>query len=468
MQALAENLSGHKDKTMALLKRTLEMAPNHLQANNDIGCIMAERGDHDAAIPHLEIATANPNATPEMGINLGNALMLASRYDEACAVIERALERQPDDAGMLTALATAERRAGRLDDARLHVEKALAMTDEDTRVQNLAGTIYRELGLFDEAEQYFMRALELAPDDANATSNLGMLRLLKGEWVQGLKDYERRLDVGEFKRPWGILPLPTWDGSDINGKSIIVCSEQGFGDTLQFARFIAPLAARGANVKFAVQPELLRLIEGMDAPFDIVRPNDTLDNIDYQITVMSLPLTLGIASPDEISGAAYLQAPKPSGDIAAALAELTGLKVGINWQGSTLHKENFKRSMTPDDLAPLLAVEGCTFVRLDVGAEGDLPGVTDLRPLINDFADAAAIVDALDLVITVDTATLHLAGALGKPCWGLIAYVADWRYMLGRDDTPWYDSVDLIRQPTPGDWPSVISDAAQRLTTMAR
>ncbi len=456
--AQAYQKQGKKDDYENELRHIVTEDPSQASACNDLGILVAQRGDYEAAIELF--AQAADAAEPVAGArtNMGNMQLLSDDNTGAEKTFDLALKEAPNSIEALVGKAVAQRRNGDLDNALLTAERAASLAPEHAAAKNTAGTIYRELGILDAAVSHFTEALELSPNDPGPRSNLAMLRLLHGDWAKAWPDYEARTQVPGFTLSWGMPKLPHWDGNDLSDQSILVLSEQGFGDSIQFARFLPEIAKHAKNTHFAVQPELVPLMESLDGDIKLIAPETSLPEIDVMSLLLSLPGRLGIDHPDSVSGAPYLKAPSPSDKLADTIAQLDGFKVGINWRGAPKHTEDTKRSIGLDSLSSVLGVDGVSFVSLDFsGIEDTSPeNMVDVSDHISDFGDSAALVDALDLVITVDTATVHLAGALGKDCWAMIPFVPDWRWLLDADTTPWYDSVKLFRQPERGDWGTVI------------
>lgn len=442
------------------LKNVIDQDSYHAAANNDLGCLAAQRGQLEDAVGYLERALADPEAPGSYMANLGKIRLIQNRPADAEELLKRAIANDGADLEAHIALAVARRTLGNLQEALKDVESLIGQAPDHPGLLNVSGTVYRELGHFFEARNFFERALAVHPGDAAAQSNLALLRLLRGELKQGWIDYEARRRESGFQSLWGGSAIPDWRGENVAGKTVLVLAEQGLGDSIQFARFLPKLADMGATVKLAVQPELTGLMATLDPRIDLIQHGEDLGKIDYQVLLLSLPRYLGIDSYDDVDGKPYLSVPKASDDaLAAALGALSGYKVGINWRGSPNHKEDFKRSLSPALFDAIGDVDGVTLVRLDFGdtdPSADVPeGTVDLSEHVASFADTARVLDALDLIVSVDTATVHLAGALGKPCWALIPFVPDWRWRREGDTTPWYDSVRLFRQPALGDWTSV-------------
>ena len=279
------------------------------------------------------------------------------------------------------------------------------------------------------AEQAYRAALKLRPDNAPVMANLGLLLLSVGRYAEGWPLYEARKLVHQPDVP--PPPFPEWRGEPLVGKSLLVWAEQGLGDEIQMARFIAPLKALGARVTLACSPPLVRLFKSLKVPVLAITPTLKPPRADFQVLMMSLPTRLG-ATLETLPGAPYLTAPA---------APRTG-GTGFVWKGNPQHPNDAARSLpSPDVLAPLAAHTE----------------LIDLQTPQGDFLDTARRIQALDRVITVDTAMAHLAGALGVECWVMLpAQWTDWRWLRGRDDSPWYGSVRLWRQETPGDWAGVV------------
>lgn len=468
---LAQTLStqGKKAELEQELRKIVADDPEHAGALNDLGVIEVQAKNYDAAIALFQKAASAKDPLPGARANAGNIQLLCDRNEDAEKTFDQALLEQPNSIDALIGKATAQRRNGDLDGALLTAERAASLAPENGSARNAAGIIYRELGIFDAAENHFSEAIELSPNDPGPRSNLALLNLLQGEWSKAWPGYEARIHLPNFEMSWGMPKVPKWEKQDAEGKTIIVLSEQGFGDSIHFARFLPMLAEKSEATLFAVQPELAPLMEGLSPKVTVISPNQSLPEVDFYSLLLSLPGNLGISGPKDISGAAYLSAPEASDNLKESILKLPGLKVGINWRGAPRHTEDFKRSIDLETISPLLDVDGVSFVSLDFSdSDQKKPdNISDFSTHISDFGDSAALVNALDLVISVDTSTVHLAGALGKDCWAMIPFVPDWRWQLEGDTTPWYDSVKLFRQSERNDWASVIEHIKSALEKAA-
>lgn len=460
---------GKKVEQEQELRKVVADDTTHAAALNDLGVIEVQANNYDAAIDLFQRAADAPEPFPGARVNAGNIQLICDRNRDAEKTFDQALSEQPNAIDALIGKATAQRRNGNLDNALLTAERAASLAPENGPVRNTAGMVYRELGIFDAAENHFSEAIELSPEDPAPKSNLALLNLLQGEWSKAWPDYEARIQLPNFEMSWGLPQVPKWDKQDLEGQTIIVLSEQGFGDSIHYARFLPMLAEKSEGTLFAVQPELAPLMESLSPKVTIIAPEQSLPEIDFYSLLLSLPGSLGIAGPEDIDGGAYLTAPEIPEALSKVISKLNGLKVGINWRGAPRHTEDFKRSISLDALSPLMGLESVSFVSLDFsGSDQPTPkGMLDVSEYVSDFGDSAALVNALDLVISVDTSTVHLAGAIGKDCWAMIPFVPDWRWQLEGDTTPWYDSVKLFRQPERNNWASVIERIKSELEKAA-
>lgn len=362
--------------------------------------------------------------------------------------------------------------SGEYAEATRYLERAVSQEPQNASALTALGGAYGGMGRFAEAREALDRALAIAPGMPVAHWNRAQARLSLGDYQGGWEDYE-------WGVPAGLRPVrtrsPVWDGGRDFGGTLFLWSEQGFGDTLQMVRFWQKAAEQmgAARVVIETFPELVQLFAAQ-AWEDVricARPADF--HLPYPFhqhaSLMSLPHLLG-ARPDDLPSAPYLKAPE---DLKAAWAERLqaisspegDFKVGLCRAGRPTHANDKHRSLPFDALLPLLSVEGATFYSLQTGdraAEVEEP-VIPLSEELTDFAVTAAVIANLDLVVTVDTAVAHLAGALGVPCWVLLSYVADWRWETARTTTPWYPSARLFRQATAGEWAPVIMEALKSL-----
>lgn len=319
------------------------------------------------------------------------------------------------------------------------------------------GMVYRTWGYIKEACVCLERAVALAPDSADAHWNLANALLVSGDFEKGFAEYEWRFRrSGRDERK---LEIPRWKGEPLDGRTILLTLEQGMGDAIHFVRFAAQVAERGGRVVLECHPGLERLLATAPGVAAAVSAGTPVSDATCYLPLMSLPHVLGTRLETAPAAASYLKVPDGAPHLSR---EGEGLRVGLVWRGNPKHEADDKRSVSLDILAPLFAVPNVSWFSLQVGAEATDARLTDLAPQLRDFAATAAAVSTLDLVITVDTAVAHLAGALGKPVWTLIAEANDWRWLHNRADTPWYPSMRLFRQQRGRNWqPPVLKMAAE-------
>jgi len=309
------------------------------------------------------------------------------------------------------------------------------------------------------------RALAVRPNYAEARWNMSLVQLLTGDFYGGWREYEWRWKnkgLELFKRDFA---QPLWLGeTEIEGKTILLHSEQGFGDTIQFSRYVPLIAARGARVLLEVPAPLKDLVVSLAGVAQVISAQDEPPRFDLHCPLLSLPLALGTRMETIPAHVPYFAVPAESmRRWHAALGSKHRLRIGLAWSGGPRHKKDANRSIKLHSLLPFLDVEA-DFISLQKDVRADdatvLQGRTDLAHFgdkLDTFADTAAVIGSLDLVISVDTSVAHLAGALAKPVWILLPFLPDWRWLLDREDSPWYPTARLFRQNAPGDWSSVIS-----------
>lgn len=412
----------------------------------------------------------NPDALHLMGVTAHRAGLSES----AVGLIERAIRLKPREPRYYSNCGEIYRRMGKLDPAVAYLRQALLLDPQYSMAHGNLGSALLDQGKTIQAIDSLRTAIRLDPGNAEAHWNLSLALLVTGNFEDGWKEYDWRWEANQ-KQAKRRYPQPQWDGSDPSGCTILLYSEQGLGDTLQFVRYVPLVAARAGKVVVECRPELRRLLESMPEILLAVT-GESLPQFDVHLPVLSLPRVFGTTLENIPARVPYLL-PRP--DLVRWWQEQGGfdrdrLNVGLAWAGSRNHVNDRNRSFPFDTFLPLLDVPGVVFYSLQKGdAAGSSPmqrintSLVDLTADLADFADTAALVSNLDLIISVDTAVAHLAGALAKPVWTLLPCVPDWRWMLERDDSPWYPTMKLFRQTIPGDWASVIRSVAEELTACA-
>lgn len=424
--ATANQAAGRHARAVDLFEQILQMSPRNIEALFAACMSLSELGEHARALQLLTRARAMNPGVWQIHYNTGRTLGLLGRFDEEIAEYRRAIELKPNS-------------------AIAYVNLGVALRDQRQ---------------FDEALRAFKKALQIDPNDAGARTNRAQTNLLLGQYEHGWREYEWRWRDGGQQHEFGDS---VWLGeAPLEGKTVLVHSEQGFGDTLQFVRFVPSLAARGARVVLRVQDALLALLKGFPGSEVIIGQHDAVPPFDYHCPLMSLPHALKIhALP--VAAESYLQADPMLRDAwrKRMPKEPRRARVGLAWSGSRGHVNDRFRSMRLADCAALLDADA-SFVSLvkdvrecDREALRSNAHLLDISDSIDTFADTAALIAELDLVICVDTAVAHLAGTLGKPVWILLPHLPDWRWLLERADSPWYPTARLFRQPRRGDWTCV-------------
>lgn len=438
-----------------------------------------QRGDAAQATPLFDaVLKIDPTNFDALHL-LGLARMEQGRNDEACSLIERALARRPGEPMALCNLGIARRAMGQPEAAIDAYRQALASRQEDAALHYNLGNALADLGHFDEAVEAFRRAQRLAPQDPSNYWNEALIHLVRGDFAAGWEGYEWGWPNGSRDKRFGSA-APLWDGSQpLAGRTILVWAEQGYGDTIQFVRYIPLLAARGATVVLECQRTLGAVMAGLEGLSRVVVRGEALPAHDFQCPLMSLPRGFGTTLASIPAPAAYLAAdPQRLAQQAASLPAATR-RIGLVWCGSSAHQGDSKRSLSLQQLLPMIERVGAgrefEFVclqkdlrRSDEAALAHLPAGFFRGESLGDFADTAALIMSLDLVISVDTAVAHLAAALGRPVWLLLPHRPDWRWLLEREDSPWYPSARLFRQPWPGDWGEVLCRVERALGELGR
>jgi tetratricopeptide (TPR) repeat protein len=486
---------GRTEEALACYDRALALRPAYPEALCNRGVVLHSLTQHSEAVASFDRAIALQADIPEAHSNRGNALKALKRFAEALASYDRAIGLRPTYAEALCNRGTVLHEMKRYDEAVDSFRRALGLQpDYATAHSNLGATLH-ELGRYDEALACYDRALAIMPDYAEGLCNRGAalselmrhkealanyeraralqpdlpeahwneasLRLLTGDFARGWEEYEWRWKRESFARTVRDFRQPLWRGSEpLEGKTILLHSEQGFGDSIQFCRYVPRIAARGARVLLEVERPLQRLMRGLAGVAEVIVKGDALPDFDLHCPLLTLPRGFATALATIPWDGPYLQT--ASAEVAAWEERLGPRpRIGLAWSGNAAHQRDHRRSIPLRTLLPLLDIDA-TFVCLQkdvrAGDAAELNRRDDIRQFaLGDFADTAALVATLDLVITVDTSIAHLAGALGRPVWILVSYVPDWRWLLERDSSPWYPSARLFRQNTERDWREVIA-----------
>jgi Flp pilus assembly protein TadD len=454
------------------LRQALQRRPNLAAAHNFLGMVLASQRRHVEAASHFREAVRLQPNDAEAHSNLGLALLDAGDHSltEAESNLREAIRLRADFADAHNNLGNVLWRQGRLPEARAAALKALQLRPDYAEAHNMLGSVCLSQGHLQEALLGFERAIKLKPNFAEAHFNRSVALLVLGRWEEGWAEYEWRWKLPVPRRDFR---QPLWDGSPLQGRTIVLHAEQGLGDTLNFIRYAALVKGRGGRVVVSAPRPLLPLLAGCRGIDRLAADGDPLPDFDVHAPMLSLPRLFG-TRPDSIpADVPYLHVdPQNVYHWRLWLTGYPGFKVGIAWQGDPKKRNDRQRSVPLTRFARLAQVPSVQLFSLQRGAGSEqLDGcpfpVTDLgRWQDKDgraFLDTAAVMRNLDLVVCVDTAVGHLAGGLGVPVWLALPFDPDWRWLRERTDSPWYPTMRLFRQPHSGDWDSVFAQIAAEL-----
>jgi len=522
--------TGRIEEGAQLLQRAIDIDGSRAPLHSNLAFALNALGRPREALGSASRALALKPGFPDALNNRGMALAALDRPDEALASFDQALAAKPDFAAAWNNRSCALRDLGLAAEALASCDAALKLGPNYAQAWSNRGNALSDLNRPLEAQASYARALELAPDFVDAWNNLGLTFVDLNRHADALESYERalalapqavetrwnralcllqlgRLDDGwaEYEWRWQrkriaagsrAFDAPQWRGdAPLDGKTILLHAEQGLGDTLQFCRYASLVAQRGARVILEVQPELMRLLRDLDGVAELIEHGAPLPCFDYHCPLLSLPLALHTTLDTIPATVPYLHADHEDAerfrvriDEAMNGSDAGALKVGLVWAGGArahvpeLRKNDARRSLAFEQLAPILDVPHVRFFSLQKGAaatqlreaqagqralQAAARRIVDWTDDLQDFADTAALVANLDLVISVDTSTAHLAGAMNRPVWILNRLDTCWRWMLEREDSPWYPSARLFRQPSLGDWTTVLAAVAHALRERA-
>jgi tetratricopeptide (TPR) repeat protein len=452
---IALQMAGRRDEAIASYRAAVALQPGDGRGWIRLGSAFFDVGKFADALECFGKATAFPEVQAEAYNDIGLVLQKMGRFGDAVEKHRHALSLKADFPEALTALGAALRQNGQLDEAIACFERAASLQPRNADALAFLGAAMQEKGKLEEATSLQRRAIAIRPDHPEAHLNLAFVLLAQGKFAEGWREYEwrRRQETSERK-----FSCPQWQGEELSGRRILIHAEQGLGDALQFVRYVPRVRERGGKVILECYGELDRLFAQVPGVEELVKAGTALPECDLHCPMLSLPLAFGTTAESIPSEAPYLKAdPELSRQWAVRFPVKETLKVGLAWAGRRSHFNDRNRSIPGALFNRLGEVEGATYFSLQKRESAasfsspDLP-MTDWTGELNDMADTAALMANLDLVICVDTAVAHLAGAMGKPCWVLLPHPADFRWLLDREDSPWYPSLRLFRQRRARDW----------------
>jgi len=463
-----------KDYSLALrfLSKALEANPNNSNCLYNIGLTLQELKDYTNAIICYDQATAIKPDYAEAHCQRGFSLQKLIRYDEAIASYTQAVTINPNYADAFYNLGIVLYKSKHFDEALASYNQAITIRPDYAEAYYNRGITLQEIGVVGQAINSFKKAIALQPDYIRARWNLSLVLLLMGNFEEGWLEYESRWQNKELHGTLGARKFlePLWLGKEsLKDKTILLYAEQGLGDTIQFCRYTQSVSALGAKVILEVQPELVTLLNNLEGVHQIIARDSKAPEFDYQCPLLSLPLAFKTTLQNIPSLPRITTRQDQLARWQAHLGAKVKARIGIVWSGSVSHKNDHNRSFTLSTLLPYLPSD-YEYISLqkevrdvDKEALSEHGNIKHFGNLLQDFTDTAALCSLMDIIICVDTSTAHLAAALGMPTWLLLPYQPDWRWLLDRDDSPWYPSMKIYRQVKIGDWSSVFENVKSNL-----
>ena len=463
-----------------IYRKVLEIVPDQPDAIHFIGVLAFNVGKFDIAVDYISKAIEFMPENAACYNNLGNVYQQQGKFKEAIPNYEKTLDLDPNHFKAHNNLGVAYIRTGDCETAQLHCEKALSINPNYAGAYNNLGECHSNLGDYKTSLKHYEAAINLEPNLVDAHWNRSLSLLVQGQLPEGFAEYKWR-----WKRPNVIKrqidPATLWDGGPLNGKNLLVFEEQGVGDVFQFIRYLPMLKQTGANVIFEASPGLIRLLSSLDYIDKLWVRNtrqDTynIDRFDKQCALLDLPSMFRTEIMTIPSDVPYLNAdPGLKKSWARRFQDSDALKIGIVWAGNSTHHNDFNRSCRLSFFGSLSKLEGVELYSIQkekyekwTDMDPSSIGIKDFTQVLHDFSDTAAFISHMDLIISVDTAVVHLAGAMAKNVWVLLPFNPDWRWLLNRSDCPWYPTMTLFRQDKPGDWPGVFTAVEKKLQEKTR
>lgn len=478
--------------------QALVIKPEYLEARMNLALVYQEQEKLKEAADLLRAVLAKNPGYADAYLNLGTVLHQQGKYEDAIECFRKAQAFKPECAKAYINMAAVLKDQRQLEAAAEAARMGIQRMPDSPEAHLSLGTILHDQGNFPAATESYLRAISLRPDYVEALSDLGSVLLLQGDRT-GLQYLEQALllrpdypaahwnlasallRLGEYAAAWPEhewrwkwkmfassqrnFHQPQWHGEPLHGETILLHAEQGLGDTLQFVRYASLVAERGGRVILEVQPPLQALLSNLSEIDQVISRGDSLPEFQWHCPLMSLPLAFATTLDTIPSSCPYIEIPQGQVDEKTGTGEF---RVGLVWTGNPGHRSDLLRTIPGEKLTPLAALHGIKFIALQQDLSSPQKAeISTILPMkwydFQDFSETAKVVANLDLVISVDTSVAHLAGAMGKPVWILLAQAADWRWLTNRNDSPWYPSARLFRQDTPGDWEGVIARIVQEL-----
>jgi tetratricopeptide (TPR) repeat protein len=459
-----------RDEALKCLDRALAINPTNVADLRNRAVVLAKLERHSESLTAYDSALSLRPDDADLLVRRAMVLNQIDRREEALADVDRAVSIRPEAPDILNSRVIILDNLGRYTDAFADIDRMLSIQPNHLDAINNSGMIFARLGRFQEALTCYNRSLSIKSEQPQAQYNRSLIRLSMGDWIRGFQEFESRWNTSPLNKTRLVGLGPLWLGGDedLNHKTILLYHEQGYGDTLQCVRYVPLLVERGAQVVLAVPPALASLMRSVPGVSNVVAGGHPLPSHDYQCPLMSLPLAFR-TTPDTIPAPVpYLSADRTLiATWAERLGPRTKIRIGLAWGGRRYAPINYPRDIPLIALRPLLLLDA-DFISLqkdvspsDAALLDQFPQVRQFGEALDDFADTGALIENLDLVISVDSAVAHLAGALGKPIWLMNRYASCWRWLQASDDSAWYPTMRQFRQSSVGDWTSVVSALRQ-------
>ena len=462
----------HSPEAARAFAAVLAVQPACVEAHAQLGQLLFQANELPAALGCLQQAARVSPGMPRLNALMAAVLRKLSRLEESAVCCERESRISPNDPDAHYNLALARHTLQQIPEAIASYRAALRLRPDYLDALLGLGRSLRQDRQPEAALKCFTEAVQLAPSDARANWELGTTQLALGQFRAGWKGFEWLWKLPDFTTPPPRYEQPQWDGRDLGGRRIFLHCEQGYGDVIQFSRYAALVAARRGHVMLGCPKPLQSLMQTVPGVAEVVTTWQDLPPFDTHAPLMSLPAIFGTTLETIPAAIPYIH-PRVSTRVATPakwVEDSPGKKVGVAWAGSSAHSNDANRSLSPVFLKPLLKLPGIRWYSLQVGeaaqalAHPDFAGIVDLGSRFGGFHDTAEVIRELDLVIAVDTGVAHLAGAMGKTVWLLLPFEAEWRWMTTREDSPWYPTMRLFRQTSPGNWQELLERVARQLT----
>jgi Flp pilus assembly protein TadD len=459
-----------------IYRQMLLRFPNHGEGRSQLAYLLYQQGKFDLALGEVQKAIGQGASMAPSHNTLGLTLVALGRVEEGIAAYQKAIAQRPDIAELHNNLGNAYESVERLEEAAESLRRAVELRPGSCEAHDNLGRVLKKQGKFGEAIDEHLKSISLNPGGPGAHLDLGLLYLLMGDLRRGWIESEWRWKIVQSSVPQPAFDEKMWAGEELNGQRIFLHHDGGFGDTIQFLRYVPLVVARGGKVLLGVPRELVTLLQNYPGVTELIPSQEEIPEFDVHRPLASLPRIFDTTVETVPAQVPYLY---PARELVEfwknRLAGNRNLKVGLVWAGRPDYANDHNRSMALAQLAPLGDVPGVTFYSLQKGAAAEQKALgppegmnlVNLSPQLTDFLQTAAVLANLDLVITVDTSVAHVAGALGRPVWVFLPWVCDWRWMLDREDSPWYPTMRLFRQPAWRDWETPIRRVADELRRVA-